>query len=152
VFASITRCKLCFYEFRHQRRCLLIVCLSTNQKVVFHNSYVVLENNKNDAIDSFKNAIAYGKIADSSNKNANGIKAEEKSVSGKISRINAIVEGGNTIYYIKLEGVSTIYMVNKSAGVNIVITKEKDEVELKYLDIVDNNIVSVTKFVNKSLK
>lgn len=120
--------------------------------VAAQNSYVVLENNKNDAIESFKNAIAYGKIADSSNKNANDIKAEEKSISGKISRVNSIVEGGNTVYYIKLEGAPTIFMVSKSAGVNIVITKENDEVELKYLDIVDNNIVSATKFMNKSIK
>lgn len=120
--------------------------------VAAQNSYVVLENNKNDAIDSFKNAIAYGKIADSSNKNANDIKAEEKSVSGRVSRINAIVEGGNTVYYIKLEKIPEIFMVSKSAGVNIVLTKENDEVELKYLDITDNNIVSVTKFINKSIK
>lgn len=120
--------------------------------VAAQNSYVVLENSKNEAIDSFKNAIAYGKIADSNNKNANDKKAEEKNITGIIERINEIVEGGNTIYYLKLEGVSTIFMVNKNAGVNIVISKEKDEVELKYLDITDNNIVSVTLFKNNSIK
>lgn len=120
--------------------------------VAAQNSYVVLEDNKNAAIEAFKNAIAYGKINASSDKNANSIKAEEKTVSGKVSRINAVTEEGNTIFYVKLEGADTIYMVNKSAGIDIVLTKESDTVEIKYLDIKDNNIVSTTGFKNNSIK
>lgn len=120
--------------------------------VAAKNSYVVLEDNKDLAIESFKNAIAYGKINDSSSKNANSVKAEEKTITGKVSRINAVTEGGNTIFYLKIEGVNTLYMVNKSAGVDIVITKEGDDVEIKYLDIVDNNVVSTTAFKNNNIK
>jgi len=116
------------------------------------NSYVVLEDNKTAALDSFKNAIAYGKINEVGDKNANSIKAEEKTITGKVSRINAITEDGNTIFYLKLDGLETIYMVNKSAGVDIVLTKEGDMVEIKYLDIKDNNIVSTTSFKNNNIK
>ncbi|MFA9398463.1 MAG: hypothetical protein ACERKV_09385 [Clostridiaceae bacterium] len=120
--------------------------------VAAKNSYVVLEDSKEAAIESFKNAIAYGEIADSSDKNANSTKAEEKIITGIVSRINGVSENGNTIFYVKLENVDTLFMVNKSAGSDIVITKEKDEVELSYLDIVDNDIVSTTSFKNKTIK
>ena len=43
-------------------------------------------------------------------------------------------------------------MVNKTAGVDIVLTKEEDIVEIKYLDIKDNNIFSTTGFKNNSIK
>lgn len=120
--------------------------------VAAKNSYVVLEDNKDLAIESFKNAIAYGKINDSSSKNANSVKAEEKEILGKVSRINSVTEGGNTIFYLKLEGINTLYMINKSSGIDIVITKEGDDVEIKYLDIVDNNVVSTIAFKNNSIK
>lgn len=120
--------------------------------VAAQNSYVVLEGNKQAAIESFKNAIAYGKINAANDKNANSIKAEEKTIAGKVSRVNAVTEEGNTIFYVKLAEENTIYMVNKSAGVDIVLTKEGDLVEIKYLDIKDNNIVSTTGFKNNSIK
>ncbi len=120
--------------------------------VAAENSYVVLEENKPAAIESFKNAIAYGKISSSGDKNANSIKAEEKTVKGTVSRINAVTEEGNTIFYVKLSEGPTVYMVNKSAGVDIVLTKEGDLVDIKYLDIKDNNIVSTTSFKNNSIK
>lgn len=85
--------------------------------VAAQNSYVVLEDSKTAAIESFKNAIAYGKISASGDKNANSIKADEKMVTGKISRINAVTEEGNTIFYVKLSEGNTVYMVSKSAGV-----------------------------------
>jgi hypothetical protein len=87
-----------------------------------------------------------------SNKNANSIKADEKTISGKVARINPVTEGGNTIFYIKLEGQNTIFMVNKSAGVDIVLTRDGDTVEIKYLGIKDNNVVSTTTFKNNSIK
>jgi hypothetical protein len=120
--------------------------------VAAQNSYVVLEDNKTSAIESFKNAIAYGKISGSSDKNANSIKADEKTITGKISRINAVTEEGNTVFYVKLAESETIFMVSKSAGVDIVLTKENDMVEIKYMDIKDNNIVSTTAFKNNSIK
>lgn len=120
--------------------------------VAAQNSYVVLEDNKASAIESFKNAIAYGKISGSSDKNANSIKADEKTITGKVSRINAVTEDGNTIFYVKLAESETIFMVNKSAGVDIVLTKENDMVDIKYVDIKDNNIVSTTSFKNNSIK
>lgn len=120
--------------------------------VAAQNSYVVLEDSKDAAIESFKNAIAYGKISDESNRNANSIKAEEKTISGTVSRINAVSENGNTIFYVKLAENNTIFMVGKSAGIDIVLTKENDNVEIKYLDIKDTNIVSTTSFKNNSIK
>lgn len=120
--------------------------------VAAQNGYVVLEDNKDNALEGFKNAIAYGKINENSNKNANSEKAEEKAITGKVSRITAVTEEGNTIFYVKLEGINTIYMVNKSAGIDIVLTKENDQVEIRYMDIKDNNVVSTTKFKNNSVK
>jgi NurA-like 5'-3' nuclease len=120
--------------------------------VAAQNSYVVLEDTKTAAIESFKNAIAQGKINSSNDKNANNIKAEEKTIIGKISRINAVTEDGNTVFYVRLAEGPTVYMVNKSAGVDIVLSKEEDIVEIKYLDIKDNNIVSTTGFKNSSIK
>jgi hypothetical protein len=43
-------------------------------------------------------------------------------------------------------------MVTKSAGINIAITRDNDDVEIKYLDIKDNEVVSVTGFKNKTVK
>lgn len=120
--------------------------------VAAQNSYVVLEDSKDAAIESFKNAIAYGTINSSSGKNANNIKADEKSISGKVYRINSVNENGNTVFYLKLEGESRIFMVTKNAGVDIVLTKEGDQVNLKYLDIQNNPIVSVTAFKNNSIE
>ena len=120
--------------------------------VAAKNSYVVLEESKDAAIEKFKNAISLGKISDASNKNANSVKAEEKIAHGKVLRINPVTEGGNTVFYVKLIGNNTIFMVNKSAGIDIVLTKENDEVEIKYLDIKDNNVVSTVGFKNSNLK
>ncbi|MBL4934364.1 hypothetical protein JK636_01180 [Clostridium sp. YIM B02515] len=120
--------------------------------VAAQNSYVVLEDNKTNAIESFKNAIAYGKISASNDKNANSIKADEKTISGKISRINPVTEDGNTVFYVKLSEGPTVYMVTKSAGIDIVLSKEGDNVEIKYLDIKDNNVISTTGFKNNSIK
>jgi NurA-like 5'-3' nuclease len=47
-------------------------------------------------------------------------RAGEKTITGKISRINAITEDGNTIFYVRLAEGTTVYMVNKSAGAGIV--------------------------------
>lgn len=120
--------------------------------VAAQNGYVVLEDNKDNALDAFKNAIAYGKVQDLSNRNANSVKAEEKITTGKVSRVNTVIEDGNTIFYVKLQGVNTIFMVNRSTGTDIVLTKEGDDVEIKYLDIKDNNLVSSTGFKNNSIK
>ncbi len=120
--------------------------------VAAKNSYVVIEESKEAAIESFKNAISYGKISDASNKNANSIKAKEKITRGKILRINPVAESGNTVFYVKLVGNNTIFMVTKSSGIDIVLTKENDEVEIKYLDIKDNNVVSTVGFKNNNLK
>ncbi|MDP4177771.1 MAG: hypothetical protein Q8900_05440 [Bacillota bacterium] len=120
--------------------------------VAAQNGYVVLEDNKDNALESFKNAIAYGKVQDLSNKNANSIKADEKTVTGKVSRVNAVTEDGNTVFYVKLQENATIFMVNKSIGTDIVLTKENDDVEIKYLDIKDNDVVSTTGFKNNSIK
>jgi 1,4-dihydroxy-2-naphthoate octaprenyltransferase len=120
--------------------------------VAAQNGYTVLEDSKDSALEAFKNAIAYGKVQDISNKNANSVKAEEKTITGKVSRINEVTEEGNTIFYVKLENDKKIYMVTKSAGVDIVLTKEGDTVEIKYLDIKDNDIVSTTQIVNDSIK
>lgn len=120
--------------------------------VAAQNSYVVLEDNKTNAIESFKNAIAYGKISASNDKNANSIKADEKTITGKISRINPVTEDGNTVFYVKLAEGPTVYMVTKSAGIDIVLSKEGDNVEIKYLDIKDNNVISTTGFKNNSIK
>jgi hypothetical protein len=120
--------------------------------VAAKNSYVVLEESKEAAIESFKNAISYGKISDASDKNANSVKAEEKIISGKVLRINPVTESGNTIFYVKLVGNSNLFMVTKAAGIDIVLTKENDEVEIKYLDIKDNSVVSTIGFKNSNLK
>jgi len=120
--------------------------------VAARNSYVVIEDSKEAAIESFKNAISYGKTSDASNKNANSVKAQEKLTHGKIIRINPVTEGGNTVFYVKLAGNNNIFMVTKSAGIDIVLTKENDEVEIKYLDIKDNNIVPTINFKNNNLK
>jgi hypothetical protein len=120
--------------------------------VAAKNSYVVLEESKESAIESFKNAISYGKISDASNKNANSVEAKEKIISGKVLRINPVTESGNTILYVKLVGNNTIFMVTKAAGIDIVLTKENDEVEIKYLDIKDNNVLSTIGFKNSNLK
>ncbi|MBK5240956.1 hypothetical protein [Clostridium sp.] len=120
--------------------------------VAAKNSYVVLEESKEAAIESFKNAISYGKISDASDKNANSVKAEEKIISGKVLRINAVTESGNTIFYVKLVGNSNLFMVTKAAGIDIVLTKENDEVEIKYLDIKDNSVVPTIGFKNSNLK
>ena len=119
--------------------------------VAAENSYVVIEDNKDAAIESFKNAIAYGKINESEGKNANSVKAVEKTITGKVERINAVSENGNTMFYVKLTGHNNIFMVSKVAGVDIVLTKENDEVEIKYLDVKDNLIVSATAIKNNSL-
>lgn len=120
--------------------------------VAAQNGYTILEDNKTNALEAFKSAIAYGKIQDSNNKNGNSIKAEEKTITGKVSRINEITEDGNTNFYVKLENQNTIYVVTKAAGIDIVLTKENDLVEITYLDIKDNNIVSTTKFKNNTIK
>ncbi|MBZ9634392.1 hypothetical protein [Clostridium sp. FP1] len=120
--------------------------------VAAKNSYVVLEESKEVAIESFKNAISYGKTKDDSSKNANSVKAQEKTIRGKVLRINPVTESGNTIFYVKLVGNNTIFMVTKSAGIDIVLTNENDEVEIKYLDIKDNNVVSTVGFKNSNLK
>lgn len=120
--------------------------------VAAKNSYVVLEESKEAAIESFKNAISYGKISDRVNKNANSIKAKEKTIRGKVLRINPVSESGNTVFYVKLVGNNTIFMVTKASGIDIVLTKENDEVEIKYLDIKDNNVVSTVGLKNNNLK
>ena len=116
------------------------------------NSYVVLEESKGAAIESFKNAISYGKISDGADKNANSIKGKEKLTRGKVLRISPVAESGNTVFYVKLVGNKTIFMVTKAAGIDIVLTKENDEVEIKYFDIKDNNVVSTVSFKNNNIK
>lgn len=116
------------------------------------DSYVVLEDSKDAVIESFKNAIANGKINSSTGKNANSVKAEEKTINGKVDRINAVSENGNTVFYVKLVGQSNIFMVSKAIAIDIVLTKENDEVEIKYLDIKDNVVVSATGIKNNSIK
>lgn len=120
--------------------------------VAAQSSYVVLEDSKDAAIESFKNAIAYGLINSNTGVNANSVKAEEKAISGKVLRINSVTENGNAVFYVKLDGVDRIFMVNKSAGIDITLTRDGDNVDIKYLDIKGNNVVSTTYFKNNSIK
>ena len=57
---------------------------------------------------------------------------ENRTVTGKIRKIAQTVINGNSHYYIVLEGSDSIYDVNVSANVNIILLEEGDMVTLTY--------------------
>ena len=116
--------------------------------VAAESKYAILADNKADLLDSFKKAIVEGKISESSDakvdNNATAIKEQE--VTGKIWRINQTTEEGKSIFYIKLENNDKIFMINKNVSADVVLARDGDNVTLKYANMEDQAILSVTSF------
>ena len=67
--------------------------------------------------------------------------AEEKTAAGVIARIAQAVVEGNTHYYILLKDSDTIYDVNLSTHLEVILLEEGDEVILRYTEGGDRCIV-----------
>ena len=60
--------------------------------------------------------------------------AKERAVSGKIAAVNTAVVGGNTKYYIMLEGDENVYTVDISMSDKLPFAKVGDEIEITFTD------------------
>lgn len=120
--------------------------------VAAESKYSILADSKADLLDSFKKAIADGKINESSDvKIENGSKdINEQEVSGKIWRINQTTEDGKAVFYVKLENSEKIFMLNRNLSPEVVLARDGDNVTIKYIDMEEQQVVSVTSFnINK---
>lgn len=120
--------------------------------VAAESKYSMLADNKTDLLDSFKKAIAEGKINSSSDvKISNDSESiKEKEISGTIWRINQTSEDGKAIFYIKLEDNEKIFMINKNLSPEVILARDGDKITLKYIDMEEQQVLSVTSFnINK---
>lgn len=114
--------------------------------VTAQSKYSILAENKVNLLDQFKKAIADGKVFQGADvKVNNSAKLNEEKVSGKILRINQTTEDGQPIFYIKLDTVNDkIFMISKNVNAEVVLAKEGDNVNIKYINADEQKIQSVT--------
>lgn len=120
--------------------------------VAAQSKYSILADNKTDLLDSFKKAIADGKINESSDVkiDSDSESLKEQEVSGKIWRVNQTSEDGKAVFYIKLENQEKIFMINRNVSPDVVLARDGDSVTIKYIDMEEQQVLSVTSFnINK---
>lgn len=116
--------------------------------VTAESKYGILADNKADLMDSFKKAIASGKVNESSDTkvDSNTEKPSEKEITGKIWRINQTTESGKAVFYVKLENSDKIFMVDIDVNPMVVLARDGDTVTIKYEDMEEQTILSATSF------
>lgn len=116
--------------------------------VAAQSKYSILADNKADLLDSFKKAIADGKINESSDVKIDNKTStiEEKEVTGDIWRINQTTEDGKAVFYIQLKDNDKIFTINKNVSPEVVLARDGDKVTLKYINMDEQKVLSVTSF------
>jgi hypothetical protein len=116
--------------------------------VTAQSKFSILSDSKVDLLDSFKKAVADGRVNQGSDvKVNNNASLKELEVEGIILRINQAVEGGQSVFYIKLDKNSDkVFMINKNVSGDIVLARENDKVKVKYMDMEGQKIIPVTSF------
>lgn len=116
--------------------------------VTAQSKFAILSDSKLDLLDQFKKALADGRVNQGSDvKVDNAAKLKESEISGKILRINQITENGQSVFYIKLDNEKDkIFMINKNVNAEVVLAKEGDTINIKYINMEGQKIQSVTGF------
>ncbi|MDT8719297.1 hypothetical protein IAI10_21830 [Clostridium sp. 19966] len=116
--------------------------------VTAQSKYSIISDTKQDLLDSFSTAIAEGTVnANSDLKISNNAKLNTVEKQGKIVRINQSVDNGKSVFYLKIDSVpDKIFMVGKNVNADVVLAREGDEVDIKYIDLEGQKIISVTDF------
>lgn len=116
--------------------------------VTAQTKFSILADSKLELIDSFKKAIADGSVNENSDvKVNNNSSLKEVETVGKITRINQSIEDGKSIFYFKIDSIpNKIFMVNKNVNADVVLSKEGDNIKIKYIEMTDQKIIPVTSF------
>lgn len=72
------------------------------------------------------------------------------SLEGKVTRVGAAVVGGNTLFYLYLDGSEQVFTANASVSPEVALTQPGDRVSLGYLDTAETTVPLVS-FDNLSL-
>lgn len=93
----------------------------------------------------------YEKVIDKGEKTTiKSIELKKVEKEGKIIKINQIVESGKTIFYLKVDSEpNNIFMIDKNINTDIVLARDGDSINLEYVSIDKQNIISVTGFTLK---
>jgi hypothetical protein len=115
--------------------------------VTAQSKFTILADNKVELLDSFKRALADGRVNQGTDvKVGNDLKLEEREAAGSISRINQAIEEGRSIFYIKLDTEpDKVFMVNKNISPDIVLARKNDKVTVKYIKLEGQIIIPITE-------
>jgi hypothetical protein len=103
--------------------------------------------------DDLKETLRKYKEAFGKNGNTSIVHSKDKmlKLSGKVSRISMDISGGNTYYYLMLEGMQDkIFVSTSSLSKWVPLTQEGDSINIQY-DEIKNNEIEILEFVNSSL-
>ena len=80
-----------------------------------------------------------------------GTQEDVDTIEGKISRINADVQDGDTYYYLTIDGNKVIFNTTSKLSKEITITNVGDKVKISYSKADDKNFIEIIEFDNLDL-
>jgi hypothetical protein len=107
---------------------------------------VIMASNKADAL------AAYAQWLADHNVNGTGAapSAKQVTITGKLARISAATERGETVYYMTLDGQSKIFKAGLALSPELPLAQPGDTVSVTYLDT-GQNVVTLTAFNDQSI-
>ncbi len=101
-----------------------------------------------ESIDQVQQAYIDAMLANGNDAVIGTNEAYSYSVEGTVTRISANISGGNTVYYMIINGDTTkLYVAASKLSSELPITREGDNVKISYIDD-SNGTVNVSKFDN----
>lgn len=101
-----------------------------------------------ESIDQVQQAYIDAMLANGNDAVIGSDEAYSYSVEGTVTRISANISGGNTVYYMIINGDNTkLYVAASKLSAELPITREGDNVKISYIDD-SNGTVNVSKFDN----
>ena len=101
-----------------------------------------------ESIDQVQQAYIDAMLANGNDAVIGSEEAYSYSVEGTVTRISANISGGNTVYYMIINGDTTkLYVAASKLSSELPITREGDNVKISYIDD-SNGTVNVSKFDN----
>jgi len=105
---------------------------------------VQFETTLSSALADYKQWLTQNNISNNCGATPGG--GTQQAVTGKVSRISAVQQGGNTIYYIQIEGQHVIFTANLSLSAKLPLVQPGDTVTGTYLTNQGGQTVNLKTF------
>lgn len=77
--------------------------------------------------------------------------SKEEEINGEVERIGLVINGGTSVYDIKLKGSESIFSVSTETSREVALTTIGDIVDIRFIKVENSRYIITNSFVNRSL-